>query len=277
MIFAKKQRIDEYIIEILNEGSLEGPDLLNQVKKYKSIITKQALYKSLRQLVESEVITKTGKKFSLNRFWLQKIYQFAKRHINNVGSKNILEFEDGESLTYHFKNPYLLDITWLHFYDMVYEENPHDQVILDYQSHEWPILVRPDTEKYWINRFNKEKRLILISIGGNTVLDKKFKKDWNSEFVHINTGVTYGINDNKYISVIGDYIFEVTIDIAFSKQVNLFFEKESMLTEDSLNKLKLITQKRYKSKLNILRNKHKADIWRKKFKNDFYIPKGYIF
>ena len=127
MIFAHKTRIEEYIIELLDDGSMDGPNILASLThQYHKKITKQAVYKSLRKLVDEEVVNKTGTQYSLNRVWLQKIQAFSKRHIEqhtSIDTMNILNLEDGDSVTYQFKNPFTLDITWGHLYDIIFVAN----------------------------------------------------------------------------------------------------------------------------------------------------------
>lgn len=274
MLFADKIRVDEYIIEILDKGSMEGPALLEAINGHQ-IISKQALYKSLRKLQQNEVINKTGTHYSLNRTWLRKIYDFGKRHIHEVEKievANILNLEDGDSVTYKFKNPFLMDITWGHLYDITYEQTDKLQTMLNYHPHEWLMLSRTETETYFLDRFKKDKKTILFNIGGNTFLDKKFKKDFQTEHVKINTGISYNLKDNQYLSVVGDYIFEITTDPEFEKMVHTFFTEHTGIDELAQKQIEAISKKKYRSKLKLSKNKKKADMWRKKFKKDFYVP-----
>jgi len=278
MIFAEKTRIEEYVIETLDKGAIEGPALLKQIELVKPGVTKQALYKSLRKLLKNEVVNKTGKVYSLNRTWLQKLREFSGRHISEtkaIDNMNILDFEDGDSVVYNFKNPFVLDIIWGHLYDILYEANPRDQVMLNHHPHEWLMLSRPETEQYWLNRFRKDGKVMLFTIGGNTLLDKDFKKNWQSDNIKINIGESYGLKPNQYLSIVGDYIFEIKTDENFEKEVDTFFNKNKTVDEAAQRQINAISKKKYKSKLKLTKSKKKADAWRKKFKKDFYIPKPY--
>lgn len=278
MLFTEKTRIEEYIIELLDQGTFTGPELLALIHKTKPAITKQGLYKSLRQLFKDEVISKTGTQYSLNRIWLRKIHSFVERHMQDISivdAGHILDFENGDTVTYRFKSPYLLDIVWGHLYDILYEVNPAHLPSLNYHPHEWLRISRPETEKYWLNRFDADKKMMLFSIGGSSPLDKDFQKNWSSEYVKINTGESYGLKPNQYLSIVGDYVFEVTTDLAFEKQIDDFFMAHKKLDETTEKEIGGLSRMKYQSKLKLTKNKKKADLWRKRFAKHFFIPEHY--
>lgn len=279
MIFAEKTRIEEYIIELLDKGSLDGPHILNALQvDYSPTVTKQAVYKSLRKLLSEEVINKPGTTYSLNRIWLQRIKSFTDRHVSgllNNDHTGVLDFEDGDSVTYRFKNPFLMDVTWGHLYDIIFEANEQHQVMLNHHPHEWLMLSRTETENFWLKQINMKKKMLLFTISGKTPLDKKFQKNWSSDYVKINLSESYGLKPNQYLSVVGDYLFEITTDPEFEKRVDQFFTEHDYIDEAAQKQINAISKQKYKSKLKLSKNKKKADMWRKKYKNDFYIPKPY--
>jgi len=279
MIFGEKTRIEEYIIELLDTGSISGAGLLENLKEtYSPTVTKQAMYQALRKLIKEEVINKTSEHYALNRMWLKKVQSFAERHTDNaegVDPMNVLKFEDGDSVTYQFKSPFLLDITWGHLYDIVLGANDKHWVMLNQHPHEWLMISRTEAEVFWLGQIKKQEKMMLFTIGGAAELDKKFKKDWSSDNIKINTGESYGLKPNQYLSVVGDFVFEVTTDPKFEEQVDKFFLENKTINASAKEQIRLISQEKYKSKLKLSKNKKKADAWRKKFKQDFYIPKPY--
>jgi hypothetical protein len=278
MIFSNKTRIEEYIIEILDNGALDGPSLFNMVVEQHGSTTKQSVYKALRKLMLDEVLNKQRTHYSLNRYWLQKIRDFTDRHIEKAESvdiNNVLEFEDGDSVVYAFKNPFLLDITWGHFYDILYEVNSEEQVMLNYHPHEWLIHSRPETERFWLNRFQEDNKMMCFAIGCSTSLDRNFQKEYSSDHVKINLGETYGLKPNQYLAVLGDYVFEITTDRDFEDKVHTFFKKTESIGNLDQEQITEISKLKYRSRLKLSKNKRKADKWRTKFKQDFYIPKPY--
>lgn len=279
MIFGEKTRIEEYIIELLDTRIMTGPTLLENLQKdYSPTVTKQAVYLALRKLMKEEVINKIGINYSLHRIWLQKIKSFAERHTttnNDINPMNVLNFEDGDSVSYKFKSPFLLDIVWHHLYDITFEANEKYRVMLNHHPHEWLMLARTETESFWLSEVNKQQKMILFTIGGLTDLDRQFKRKWSSDYVKINIGESYGLKSNQYLSVVGDYIFEITMDESFEKEVDDFFKKNRKINELTQKQINAISKRKYRSKLKLSKNKKKADMWRKKYRKDFYIPKPY--
>jgi hypothetical protein len=228
--------------------------------------------------VQEEVINKQGAHYSLNRVWLQKVFQFTKRHTQgseSIDVQNILGFEEGDSVTYTFKSPFLMDLTWGHLYDILYEATPKEQVMLNYHPHEWLILSRPESEKFWLSRFAQDKKMMLFAIGNNSFLDKKFQKEYGSEYVPVNLGNTYGLKPNQYLAVLGDYVFEITTDIAFENRVNEFFASVNSEEEINQKQITAISKFKYRSRLKVSRNAKKARQWYARFKQDFYVPAPY--
>jgi hypothetical protein len=280
MIFGKKTRLEEYLIELLDQSSLEGPRLLVELATLHPELeaTKQAVYKALRKLMHEEVVTRIGNSYSLNRYWLQKIREFSQRHISEPRStdvSNILEFENGDAVTYHFKNPYLLDVTWAHIYDIVYEANPVERVVLNYHPHEWLMLSRPESERFWLSRFAQDKKIMWFSIGGGTFLDKKFQQENGSDYVQVNLNESYGLKPNQYLAVVGDYVFEITTDEVFEKRVHELFENVQSENEIDQEKILTLSKQKYRAKLKLSKHKKKADAWRRRFNKNFYAPKPY--
>jgi len=279
MIFGEKTRVEEHLIELLDKGALDGPTIISHLKSsYSPTVTKQAIYQALRKLTKEEVVNKSGSTYSLNRVWLKKIKTFAERHIDtvtNTNFRNILGFEDGDSVTYKFKNPFLLDITWGHLYDIVFEANDKHWVMLNHHPHEWLILSRTETEKFWLNQIEEQRKMMLFTINGNTELDKEFKKEWSSNYIKINTGESYGLKPNQYLSVVGDYVFEITTDMQFEEKVHEFFMQNEIIDQAAQEEIRDISQQKYASKIKVQKSRKKANGWRKKYKMDFYIPKPY--
>jgi len=273
-ISAKK--MEESIVEILSIGGQTGPTLLGTLQSKEPGISKETFYRVLRKLLKEEVLNKHATIYELNRYWLQKIYRFSKKHIEinqNSDIHNILSFQEGDKLNYTFKNPNLMGIYWAHTYDMIFEQHDPKIPILIFHPHEWLIHTRIESESFFLNRFQDDKKLCLFSIGGNTNLDKVFQKDWQNPHLRINTGISYNLKDREYINVLGDFIFKVTVSRKFSNDLDKFFTTYKEISDQNLDKLKKICTRNDKTKMTLIRSKKNADQWRTKFKKDFYIPK----
>lgn len=274
MILGKPTTTEEYIIEILGERPLRGPALNAAVNQQKGETTKQAVYAALRNLIDQEIVTKTGTVYTLNRVWLQKLHSFSRQHIDVATQKQhqtILDFQDGDSVTYKFKDPNAMDVMWGHLYDLVYDVSDQYQVIVNHHPHEWLILARTETEQYWLRRFEDDKKLLLFNIGGNTPIDKQFKSEYQSDFIKINNGVDYGLRPNEYLAVVGDYVFNISVEHAFEQAVDELFQASASVA-DIKAPIRELAKQKYTSKLKLSKNSKKAIKWRQTFANDYAIP-----
>lgn len=275
MFLAKeKKSLSDHIIYALDQGPLSGKDIVSKITR-ETETSKESVYRVLRELLEQEIINKAQKKYSINRHWIQRVQAFAQKHTSNphqFDSQRLLEFNDGDSITYQFKNPDLMGIYWGHLYDYIVDLHPRSVPIIIFHPHEWLIHARKESEEYFLNRFEKEKRLVLFSIGGNSELDKKFKKEWISKYRKININYkASGINKNVYINILGDYIFEVKTNTAFEEAIDNFFKRNHTIGKSQENELKKIVQQHYKTKLVFSRNKKRAELLRKILSKEFYV------
>ena len=279
MLFVEKTKrsIDEILVDILHERSYSGPELFTVLKKRTRTVSKETFYRTLRALIAEEVINKAKKTYQLNRHWLQRMYRFSKIHIEtNQGNDadTILSFKEGDAITYTFKNPNRMGIYWAHTYDMVFDQHDSKVPILIFHPHEWLIHTRVDSETFFLNRFEEDKKHVFFALGGTTELDKEFKKEWNSTHRSIGTGLTVGLKRNEYINVLGDFIFKISTSETFANAIDVFFKKYKTIDETNRSEIEKICNANTKVKMVFMRSKKEAEKMRIKFKKYFYVPKG---
>lgn len=274
-----EEKTEETIVEILHNGGQTGPTLLESVQKKDKKISKETFYRVIRRLLKEEVLNKNKSIYQLNRYWLQRIYQFGKKHIKEevvTDNDHILSFKDGDKIRYKFKNPNTMGIYWTHIYDMVYENHDPKIPILVFHPHEWLIYTRVKSELFFLSKFKDEKKLALFSVGGNTPLDKKFKNDWNDEYIQISTGTSHGFKKTEYINILGDFIFKITVSKKWSDDIEKFFSTHTDMDSKSQAELVKLCNRNDEVRMLFTRSKKEADKWRAKYKKHFYIPKGYV-
>lgn len=277
MLFSEyKKTLSDYIIELLDKGPLSGAELVARILNTTNT-SKESIYRVLRQLLKQEVINKAHKKYSLNRHWIQHMHAFSLRHTQNIhafDAHGVMEFEDGDSITYQFKNPDLMGIYWGHLGDYVLDKYSGENLLplYVYHPHEWLIHARTKSETHFLERLSRDKRTTFFSIGGKTQLDKQFKKDWSNQYRKININVKIsGLKPNRYINVIGDFIFEVRTTVAFEQAIDDFFNQQKTINKNNQQGLKKIVHDKYQTKLIFSRNKKRANKLRRQLSKDFYI------
>lgn len=267
MLFPIKKP-EEYIIFILRNKVLSGPQLLKEVQK-KFSISKESFYRILRTLLLDEVILKNKTIYSIHSRWLESLSEF----INYNDGNTTLSLQDGDQVTYTFKDAKSMYNYWAYMYDTLFKKHPRNTPILLYHSYHWFIYGRKEAETLFFKKFTKEKQLVLLSIGGNSLLEKDFKKDWASKYIQINTGITYGNENTVYINVVGEYIFKVHTSKKFAEDIKKFLHETKIITPQTLDVLKTIIERKDHAKLTIKRSKKESQKWFTKYKKDFVFPK----
>lgn len=275
MLLAQKgdKKIEDWIVELLHEKEAEGPTLLAELQKKDTSITKETFYRVVRKLLSDEVVNKQSKIYQLNRHWLQKIYRFSKKHIEtnqSIDADNILSFEEGDKISYRFKNPNLMGIYWAHTYDMIFDRHDAKEPILIHHPHEWLIHTRTESESFFLSRFKDDKKLAFFSIDGKTELDKEFKKGHENKFLQVGISIDYGLKNTEYINVLGDFIFKVSVSKRFADDLDAFYKNNREITPENKMELEKLCNRKDSAKMVFTRSKKEADKWRVKFNKYFY-------
>lgn len=279
MLFGtKSNKIEEKIVEILHKNPLDGPSLLGKLNEQENPPSKESFYRILRDLKKEEIIHKDGPIYTLNRIWLKRIRGFIDKQIQS-DTLNILDMQDGDKITYKFKNPNLMGIYWAHSGNVIFDNTSSNTPILIYHPHEWLIYARTHSEEFFLQNFVKGyhhgKGKVFWIMGGNTALDKKFQKEWNEGLLEIGTGLDIGAGKNLYVNVAGDYVFLVTTEKSFGEKLDQIFRENEVMTPKALTELRDLTEKNYKTKLVLMKSKKEAEKWKKKFKKYFVLSKDY--
>lgn len=277
MLFLNNHQTESCIIKSLQQGGLTGPQIIEEIKKIKPAITRQAVYAALRRMMREEIITKAKQRYTVNRLWVKDMSAFAQALLHETDARDlipILDLKDGDKIVYTFQDPLTMDRYWGHIFDSVLKAHDSGQPIFVYYPHDWMWYARPQTEAFFLEQFERDQVLCFLSIGGKTPMDKLFKERWHGDMLQINIGKTYSLKNNTMINILGDFLFEVTIDQNLARAVETIYTHD--YPEETVRERiqKLITNN-YKTKLVLTRNKKRAQSLAKKIAKDFYFPKGY--
>lgn len=277
MLFSPSQELEDVLVETLGARPVDGATLLLSVRKVLPNTTKETFYRTLRKLLVLEVVIKNKRLYAISSRWLEKLSLWSTEQTEKSffsKSNAFLSLEEGNWITYNFKNAQSMYNYWAYIYDMVYQKHNHKVPILLYHTHEWFIHGRKESEYLFLNRFKHDKQLAFLSIGSKSALDKEFQKSWSGQFLKINVGFNFSLENTEYINVVGDYIFKVSMSKRFADDLDDFFNIEKTISEENLDKLLKIVKRKEKAKLVFKHSKKEADIWRKKFRKYFVFPNG---
>lgn len=277
-VIYKPKTIEDYVLLFLQKGSLKTTDLLENIQDIRPGTTKQALYKILNKLKTEEVVVMRSKYVSLSSIWINRMAQYfatAQRLYTTQGtpSEDFLQLEDGDKITYTFKNPNLTDIFWGHAFGILIDITKTEPLYL-YDPHEWFLLARPESEKKLFDQVQEKNKQLFILIGNNTPIDVATGKEIVGDMVQYHTLPNSVFNrDNYYVNIFGNYIIEVWLDGKTSKEIDTFYKTHTVIDENTKKELRGIIERQGKNKLVISHNARKAEKLKKIFKKYFYIKK----
>lgn len=276
-LFPKKS-LEYSIITHLQKQSWAIVELIEKLRISQPKLTKQAVYQVIRRLRKSEIVVVTSKKVALSSLWIDRMYDFfaiAKRVYeggameNTFSQESFLLLEDGDQITYVFKNPKTTDIFWGHASNVLRGVMPAGEPLYIYTPHEWPLLARKETEKALMKLGAEEGHPWYVYIPYKTPLDELTKSLFARPHM-AHTESKHYFKENFYINTHGDYIIEVSLDSKTQKSIDDFYKNYSVWNQEAKDRLNhIVSHMKGKNKLTISRNAKKAARYKKFFKKYF--------
>lgn len=269
--------IEEYIVSLLQKRAFSGAELLGEIQKSRPGTTKQALYAALRKLRAAEIVVMHKKVISLSSIWVIKMtefFQLAKHFYTKsvVADQGFLNLDDGDRVSYTFKNPSIADVFWGHAFDVLSEITPLTEPIYIYNPHEWFMLARPESEKLLFKKITATGKQILVLAGATTFLDKMIMGEFDGTIAQYHpTSEPFFEKRNYYLNIFGDFLIEAWIDEDVARKLDHFYETTKVWNSDAEAMIKKVMTSEGKNKLTISRNKKRAEKLKAVFKKYFYI------
>lgn len=274
MLFTADQSLQNMAIQYMQRGPVNTTDLLRYLKEKRSNTTKQGMYKSLRQLLQKEVIIKHKKQIFLNIAWLEKVGSFVSiaehfhKDINRTGG--FLGLSDGEKIKYEFRDLASTDVFWNHVLYLLIEAHPNT-LWLSYNPHCWFFLVRLQSEHTLKDFIEKNGGRYLLTVGGKTPLDRHIKSEFDNKIhqYYMRDSMLFS-KSNYYVNVIGDFIVEALINPIQARDIENVYVNAKIFDTDIEEKLKKIITSVGKMRFIVTRDKKKANKLRRKLSKSFY-------
>lgn len=265
--------LQEELLSVLVQGAINGTDLLTKVS-LKTTTTKQGLYKALRNLLQNEIVVKEGRFYSLNKVWLARFRDFLEESEKNLGvclpfanqvlnGKKVITFKDAEAL----------DIYWGHLY-LTLKNKFKNSPFFFYNRHSWSIYERPHSETYLYKKSLKSDAKVMITLGVNTLIAQKFKKDFAKDNIQITIDEKFLIPKTDHICVVEDYFILTRYDKKTVTLIDSLFNKAILFGETEARELHKILVNCKKPKIIITKNIKKANLWRRRLAKNFVIKKS---
>jgi hypothetical protein len=230
-------------------------------------VTKEAVYKTLRNLIAREICVKRGKTISLSNQWvvdMSKKWRTVEARYIDKAKKPLLA--DKNSIVYTCKTLDQLDTLWNHYIIDLATILPVETPLLFYTPHYWFPAIRSSAEEQVTRAITSRGYRWMQLAGNTTTLDVELQKYFPQKEIEYHSA---RVNDKKNATILGDYIIEVTFDKKASEYIDEWYEKNSMFTKESIAELEKALKIKGIYKLKILRSKSKALYFRKLFAKYF--------
>jgi len=264
----KEGSIKQIIIDSLSSSWPQTPkQLFNFVKTNGILVTYQAVYKTIKDLEENEILTKTEKGYQLSLEWIKHLKNLSTK-IENTYTKQIMVAGDKPTT-----------LTFERLWDMymfilgTFLEDPFkmgDKSICFQSQHSWYSLTGTDREWGPYEEFLKTHKVYAVT-KSNSSLDNIFKKNWERAGVRYKLGVeTHSTKIMRDTVIIGDYIIQMFFPKELTEKENNLHKKIKKLEDFDSEELHKFFWDRYKLiSVIIHRNKDVADQMRKETEDYF--------
>lgn len=271
--------IEQCLLQALQHGPRRVVGIILELKELRPGTTKQGVYAALRILKKQEKVVLHRGRASLNSAWVSSMASFfsvAEQYYRNEesGDGNFLHLQDGEKISYSFKNAVLTDAFWGHAFHLLVATEQLDTPIYLYNPHQWFLIARQKSEKELIAFVQKNKRQYLLTVSSSYPLDKHIAILFDgerSQYYMRNTPLF--AKNNYYMNIIGDFIIEVWIDKDVANNIDDLYTSSGSYSEQTKKELEKIIALQGKTKMVISKNKRKADTYKNMMKKHFYFPK----
>lgn len=273
----RSKNIENEIKERLIPGSWLLKDLVESVSIAASV-SPQGVYKAIRKLKASEVVSVYGKFVSLSGVWISKEREklaFAEQVYKSSDDLKDLLSGKKERFSVSFKTLSEVDLFWTHAYikflDLV-ETNVHSCAI---QPHDWYSYIRNETDEFWVQKHVNDGRLSRAVLTHSAGLDECVVRQRKEELGKL---FEFTLNENPlkqknttYYSLLNPYIFTAEFDKKVATKLDDFIGRYNKLplTIEAQTEISEIVEMKGNFRFTIEKSKKKAERMERKVKKYF--------
>jgi hypothetical protein len=264
-----KASLEYQIITHLQKKSWVIVELIEELRRIRPKLSKQAVYQILRSLKRGEIVIVLSKRVSLSSIWIDRMHEFfsiAKYAYEggasvpeNTPNESFLNLEDGDSISYLFKNPNATDVFWAHALNILMGIMPKDEPVYLYNPHQWFLLARTESETLLLDQALRENHRWFQYISHKTPLDD-FTKSFFKRPHLVHTQEKQYFKENYYVNLFDDFIIEVVLDPKTQSAVDEFYNTHIIWNTAAKNRIiYIVSHMKGRNKLTISRNAKKSE------------------
>jgi len=262
--------LKDLIISLLSENSLLSAKEIHSTISKNKTVSYQAVFKVLKELIESNVLEKQESKYLINKKWILGLKQFVKNFEDREEKKGFDPTAEIQTLELNTLFEFFEGMLELLSSDMLYKNCEHrfGGGIL---RHLWWSLSfdAAGFEKFKHMLGPKDSYIVAIE---DTPVDKWLQAYYlKTGGTGVKIGVDYDLEDD--VAVVGDYVLQVFFDKQTKKKLDkLYSEVEDFADAIEKGLLEQVLTEPTKIKVVITRNTELADIYLRKLVGFFGDP-----
>jgi hypothetical protein len=257
------------VVQLLAEESPLSAKQLHArlARRFGINVSYQAVHKTLTQMVNEEVLSKSGGKYFVNGEWVKtlktNVEGLSLRFMDNEKEKKIDSLNENESVSYSFNG--LVDAGWF-LIDKVMNAPNEKKMSLALWRFSYSIM---GLEQKHIARIKEAlaKSNWSIVVEGENELDKMFGKIFES----YGAKVFYGVKCASMLSdkfIVGDYVSEVTYPSKLRNAWANWFKSSKKVTELAIEThIAAMHDPNQKITVQVTKNTLLAEEYRKEYEN----------
>ncbi len=265
-----EKTLSTVIKEKLATGTKPVVALVEVIAKEEQV-TIQGVYKALRYLKVSGVVTIHNKQASLSLVWLdkeqQRLQRTAQLYLDEQSLvESLVKKRSKAKFTFHSMRD--IDHFWVQSFAILTNELDVKEYSYSIQPHDWYYYSDLDSDAFWIGKHKGQQRTSRIVLTHASGLDYVVVRQRKSELGRL---FEFTLNENplkqksyEYYNVIGPYVFKALFDQAKVKGLDAFISSHSRLPLEKPDKeiLKNIIESEGNYTLQIEYSPKKADAMR---------------
>jgi hypothetical protein len=266
MLLGTRKTLYDHITEALLETPMDVSQIQSYLSHKKTHATAQGIYKTLRELINEDVVVKQKKTYFISNVWREKLGKI-------VSQRPPFKLSENEKTVYHFNKLENLDMFWKHTIADIQNEFETFPVFHANPHNFWYLVPgRKKSEEEYRNTFSEVAKFAFTIIGGTTQFDKGQKQKYGQGHEQFHFEKKYPFNRRDHLSVIGPYIITTRVSVSLARTTDRLYE--TCFTEKELQeKLESEFKKHGSVTMTVEHNEVTAKQLRKKMSSDFHIPK----
>lgn len=230
-------------------------------------------YKALTCLKKKEVILEKDRMLSINKIWLADSYDFFRKLVRQKTTPSYLAerialLSEGDRLSYTFHSMSEIDIFILNLlYDLLLLKIDRQALILE--AHEFFILMNDVRTKRILNELSTVGHSVWLLIESDAPIDVEIAKKMVPKSAIAYVSGKESKDTAKIVHVVGDVCIELRLNKLMSAAVDKLYSSNEAVTEDFVEDLKNIVDRKQRHEILVYRSKQKTDQVRNKFKKHF--------